>query len=90
MPSSPDGVHLFQRVDVPDLLLADMLEILASCNGVSVLLTPKRRVPDLTSGRFLTTGSSLSLAEISTAGFLVATGPLNGVLELPAPLLKYF
>jgi hypothetical protein len=49
-----------------------------------VLLTPKREVPDLTSGRSLTTGSSLPLAEISAAGLLVAPRHLNGVPELPA------
>jgi hypothetical protein len=61
-----------------------MLEILAPCSDMSVLLTPKRRVLGLISGRFLTTGLSLPLAEISTAGLLVATGPLNGTQELPA------
>jgi hypothetical protein len=62
-----------------------MLEVLAACSGVSVLLTPKRVVSDFNFDRFQTTGSSLSLAEISTAGSLVAAGPLNGAPELPAP-----
>jgi hypothetical protein len=60
-------------------------EILAPCSGVSVPLTPKREVPGFTSGRFLTTGSSLPLAEITAAGSLVAAGPLNGAPELRVP-----
>jgi hypothetical protein len=60
-------------------------EILAPCSGVSVSLTPKREVPGFTSGRFLTTGLSLPLAEISAEGSLIATGPLNSAPELPAP-----
>jgi hypothetical protein len=60
-------------------------EVLASCSGVLVSRTPKREFPGFTSGRFLTTVSSLPLAETSAAGSLVATGPLNGAPELPAP-----
>jgi hypothetical protein len=62
-----------------------MLEVLPPCSGVSVLLSPKRGVLGFTSGRFLTTGSSVPLAEISKAGSLVAAGPLTGAPELPAP-----
>jgi hypothetical protein len=64
---------------------AGVLELLASCNGVSELLTPKREVLSVTSSRFLTIISSLPLAETSTAGSLVASVPLNGVPELPGP-----
>jgi hypothetical protein len=42
-------------------------------------------VLDITLSRFLTTGSFLPLAEISTVGSLVASVPLDGALELPAP-----
>jgi hypothetical protein len=66
-------------------LALGVLELLAPCSGMSELLIPKRGVLSLTSGRFLANGSSLSLAEISTAGSLVAAGPLNGVPELPVP-----
>jgi hypothetical protein len=62
-----------------------MLELIASCSGVSELLTPERRVLDVTSGRFLTTGLFLSLAETSTAGLLVAPAPLDDPPELSAP-----
>jgi hypothetical protein len=54
---------------------AGVLELLASCSGM--LLAPKGWVLDGTTGRCLTTDSSLPEAEISTAGRLVA-------LELPA------
>jgi hypothetical protein len=64
-------------------------ERLAPCSGVSVTLTPKGEVPGFISGRFLTTGLSLPLAEISAAGSLVATGPLNGAPELLAPAQEY-
>jgi hypothetical protein len=58
---------------------------------MSELLAAKREVFGLTSGRFLTTGSSLPLAELSTAGSLVAAGPLNSALTgASSPLLKYF
>jgi hypothetical protein len=57
---------------------------------VLVLLTPKRRVLGLISGKFLTAVFSLFLAEFSAAGLLITTGPLNSALELPALLLKYF
>jgi hypothetical protein len=67
-----------------------VLELLASCSGMSELLTLKKGVFCLTSGRFPTIGSSLPLAEISAAFLMVATGTLNSELELPAPLLKYF
>jgi hypothetical protein len=67
-----------------------MPELLAPCGGVSVLLAPKRGILGFTLGKFLTTDSSLPLAEILTADLLVATGPLNSVPELPAPSLKYF
>jgi hypothetical protein len=56
---------------------AGVLELLASCSGVSVL-TPEIRVLDIIPTRFLTTGSSLPLAEISTSD------SLDGALELPA------
>jgi hypothetical protein len=59
-----------------------MLEVL----GVSLLLTSKRGLIGFTSGRFLTSGLALPLAEISAAALLV----LTGALELPAPMLKYF
>jgi hypothetical protein len=62
-PFSPDGVHLLQRVGVPVLSPAlGMQEVLARCSDVSALLTPKRGVLGFISGRFLTIGSSLSLA----------------------------
>jgi hypothetical protein len=51
---------------------------------VSALLTPKREVLDFISGRFLSTGSSLPLAEISAADSMVADGFLNGAPELSA------
>lgn len=38
---------------------AGVLKQLVHCSGVSELLTPDREVFDVTSGRFLTTGSSL-------------------------------
>jgi hypothetical protein len=60
-------------------------EILAPCSGVSVSLTTKGEVLGFTSGGFLTTGSSLPLAEISAAGSLVATGPLNGARSFLPP-----
>jgi hypothetical protein len=66
-----------------------MLEVLASCSGVLILLTLRRVVSGFTSGRFFTIGSFLPLAKISRAGSLVATGFLNGSPELPA-LLKHF
>jgi hypothetical protein len=62
-----------------------LLEILAPCSGMSVLRTPKRRVYGFTSGRFLTTGLSLPLAEISTTSLLAADGPLSSAPELPVP-----
>jgi hypothetical protein len=64
---------------------ACVLEVLAPCSGMSVLLTLKRVVFVFISDRVRTAGSSLSLAEISTAGSLVATGLLDGAPELPAP-----
>jgi hypothetical protein len=51
---------------------------------MSELLTPGRGVSDVTSGRFLTAVSSLSLAETSTTCSLVAPSPLDGVPELSA------
>jgi hypothetical protein len=50
-----------------------------------MILAPEREVPCSTSGRFLTIGSSLPLAEVTAAGSLVATGSLSGTPELPAP-----
>jgi hypothetical protein len=46
-------------------------------SGISAALTPIREVPGLTSGRFLTSGSSLPLVEAPTACSLIATGPLT-------------
>jgi hypothetical protein len=51
---------------------AGMLELLAHCSGVSELLIPGKGVLDVTSGRFRATGSSLPLAQTSTAGSQVA------------------
>jgi hypothetical protein len=45
-------------------------ELLAPSSGVSELLTPKREVLDVTTYRYLTTGSSLSLAETSPVGLV--------------------
>jgi hypothetical protein len=56
---------------------------------VSIPLAPKREVPGSTSGRFLTIGSSLPLAEVTAAGSLVATGPVTGTPE-PQPPAKVF
>jgi hypothetical protein len=50
----------------------------------------KREVPGSTSGRFLTIGSSLPLAEVTAAGSLVATGTLTDTPGASSPLLKYF
>jgi hypothetical protein len=61
-----------------------MLELLAPCTGVSELPTPEGRVLNVTSGGFLTAGSSLPLAETSTASFLVAPVPLDGAPEQSA------
>jgi hypothetical protein len=44
-----------------------------------------RGIFGFTSGRYLTIGLSLPLAEMSTAGTLVAGGPLRGAPELPTP-----
>jgi hypothetical protein len=52
---------------------------------MSALLNPKRGVLGLNSGRFLTIGSSLSLAKMSIAGLLAAAGPLKFTPKLPAP-----
>jgi hypothetical protein len=52
---------------------------------VSELLTLKRRVLDDTSGRFLSTGLSLPLAETSTVGSLFGPAPLDGAPELSVP-----
>jgi hypothetical protein len=57
---------------------------------MSELLTPERRVHDVTLVRFLTTDFSLPLAEISTAGSPVALAPLDGVLDPPAPPAEIF
>jgi hypothetical protein len=62
-----------------------MLELLAPCSGVSVLLIPRRGAHSFTLGRVLTIGLPLPMPEIFTACLLVATGPLNSALELPAP-----
>jgi hypothetical protein len=48
-----------------------VLELLAPCSVVSEIPVPERFL-DVTSGVFLTTGSSLPLAETSTTGSLVA------------------
>jgi hypothetical protein len=42
-----------------------MLELLAPCSGVSILLTPKIGVLVITLDRFLTIGWSLPLAEFA-------------------------
>jgi hypothetical protein len=82
MPSSPDGIHLLLRLGV--LILncrqASSIDSLQWYVSITVSL-----VPGLASGRFLTSGLSLPLAEASAAGSLVATGPLNGAPELSAP-----
>jgi hypothetical protein len=52
---------------------------------MSVQLTPKRGIFGFTLDRCLTGGLSQPLAEISTAGLLVATGSVRGAPELPAP-----
>jgi hypothetical protein len=61
---------------------AGVLELLASCIGVSELLTLERRGLDITSGRFFTSESSLPMAETSAVDSLVAPVPLCGVPEL--------
>jgi hypothetical protein len=43
-----------------------------------------RGIFGFTSGRYLTIGLSLPLAEISTTDTLVSAGPLRGTRELPA------
>jgi hypothetical protein len=62
-------------------LAVGVLELLDACSGY-VSTTDSL---GLTSGRFFASGSFLSLTEISTAGPLVATRPLNSAPELPAP-----
>jgi hypothetical protein len=52
-------------------------------------MTPKREVLDISSGRFLTTGSSLPLAEITTADLQVASRPLDVAPELPTPAEEF-
>jgi hypothetical protein len=90
MPSSPDRFHLLQRLGIPVLLLQQVSQKYWLSAVVCLSLTPRREVPGFISGRFLTTGLSLPLAEISAAGSLVATGLFNGTPELPSPLLKNF
>lgn len=52
---------------------AGVLELLSPCSGMSELLAPEGMILDVALGRFLTSGLSLPLAEILTAGSLVAS-----------------
>jgi hypothetical protein len=52
---------------------------------MSELLALKREALGVTTGRCLTTGSSLLLAETSTVGSLIVPVPLDGSPELQAP-----
>jgi hypothetical protein len=62
-----------------------MLELLAPCSLVSEELTRERGVLDFMSDRFLTTGSSLPLAEIPAEEALVASASLDGAPGLSVP-----
>jgi hypothetical protein len=65
-----------------------MVEVIAPCSGVLVLLTPKRGVLGFTSGKSLTTGSFLPFAEISAADSLVATGDRSRHRLSSTPVLR--
>jgi hypothetical protein len=88
----PDGAFFIRwssptqetRYPRPSLTVG-VLELLAPCNYMPVLLISKRGVLRITSGRFCSTSSSLLLAEMSTACLVVKTGLLNSAPELLAP-----
>jgi hypothetical protein len=64
---------------------AGVLQLLAAFSGMSELLAPEREALGITIGKCLTTGSSMLLAETSTAGLLIVPVPLDSSPELPAP-----
>jgi hypothetical protein len=67
----PDSV-VFARWNLP---ISEARCLRRSSAGVLELLAPERKVLDVTADRCPTTGSSLPLAETSTAGLLVAPQP---------------
>jgi hypothetical protein len=88
----PDNVS-FARRGPPTLMArclgslptAGRLAVPAPCSVMAAALTIIREVPGPTSGRFLNSGSSLSLTDDPTADSLIATGPLDGTPEFSAP-----